>query len=244
MRFSRMLRELGHSFLDLFYPPLCLHCQESLSASSPLLCEECLLLMTPVDPAERCPCCFSEQFDPKSQHLCFRCQKKPFALERLAAVFDYDGPAAILVRQLKYANKKYLAQGLAAYLAYQLIQLEWPVPDIIIPMPISWLRLLDRGYNQALLLAQELSPLLSRPVQQVLVRRIGGYSQAGLNQQQRLQLSADAFELKMGAALHDKRILLIDDVMTTGQSLECCAQALAAGYPSHIYALTVCRALE
>jgi predicted amidophosphoribosyltransferase len=79
----------------------------------------------------------------------------------------------------------------------------------------------------------------------VLKRRSGDFSQAGLNHHQRLQLMQDeAIYLRDGVKLHDQTILLIDDVMTTGRSLQCCAKALFEGYPSELYALTFCRAVD
>ena len=233
-----------HNFLNLFYPPLCLHCQNSLEPKNLLLCHVCQELMLPLHPSERCPGCFSDQFDPDNEKYCSRCKKAPLDLEGAASVFDHAGPAATLVKQLKYSNKPWLAKGLAAYLAFQLLQLDWPQPDLIIPMPISWLRKLDRGYNQTLLLAQELSKLISIPTNDLLQRRCGDFSQAGLNQAQRLQLPSNSITLKKNIKLYDKTILLIDDVMTSGRSLTCCAQALLPAFPAHIYSLTICRAIE
>lgn len=104
------------------------------------------------------------------------------------------------------------------------------------------LRLLERGYNQSRLLAQALGKILDRPVLDVLGRRSGDFCQAGLSYQQRMKLGSDAFYLKKMPTLRDKTILLADDVMTTGSSLQRCGEALQGLYPEHIYALTVCRA--
>jgi predicted amidophosphoribosyltransferase len=82
------------------------------------------------------------------------------------------------------------------------------------------------------------------PVIPALRRRSGDYSQAGLNQAQRLQLTGSNFELKKGHQFHDKKILLIDDVLTTGSTLRKCAEQLYATYPSNIYGLTFCRAIK
>ena len=124
--------------------------------------------MTPLTPSGRCPICFSELFEPEKLQCCNRCKNNPLPLDGIAAVFEHAGPAATLVKQLKYRHKPWLAKGLAAYLTFQLAQLEWPSPDLIIPMPISWLRKLERGYNQSLLIAKELALLLGIPVYDVL----------------------------------------------------------------------------
>lgn len=239
----QLLRQVSNSFLELLYPSFCLHCQESLEKNQPLFCQDCLSLLELIDPKERCPYCFSAEFSPLNERCCRTCSEKPPITERMAAVFDYDGPAATMITHLKYGGQSYLASGAGAYLAAQFLRLEWPMPDAIVPMPMASLRRVERGYNQSFLLAKTLEKLLDRPVHDVLERRMGDYSQAGLNHSQRLQLSSAGFALKRGTKLHDQCVLLIDDVMTTGSSLRCCAEALQSAFPKEIYALTVCRAV-
>lgn len=161
----------------------------------------------------------------------------------IAAAFDYEGPPATLVKRLKYGGQIHLAKGAAAYLAAQFLQMNWPFPDYIVPMPMPLLRRFERGYNQSYLLAQALGNILGRPVCNAVKRSSGEYSQAGLNHQQRLQLSADGFRAVKKIKMYDKRILIVDDVMTTGSSFRCCAEALQELCPESIYALSFCRAL-
>jgi competence protein ComFC len=238
-----LLRQVGKSFLDLLYPPLCLHCEEGLEEGGLIFCNSCVQQMVPIPPHERCPYCFSADFEKMVEKCCQTCRERPPLLERNAAVFDYEGPPATLVKQLKYAGQPYLAEGAAAYLAMQFTLLEWPLPDAIIPMPMAYLRRLERGYNQSLLLAQSLSALIDRPVRDVLKRCGGDFSQARLSYRHRLQLRKEAFEIKRDIRLDGQCLLLIDDVMTTGSSLRCCAEALLEGCPSSIYGLTVCKAI-
>jgi ComF family protein len=192
---------------------------------------------------ERCPRCFSPDYCPK-RHLCGHCKNKVFAYQQVGAAFDHEGPAATLVQKMKYSGQYYLAKGLGAYLAVQFYALQWPLPDIIVPVPISILRQFERGFNQSLLLAEELASYISRPVQQILKRQAGGYSQAGLTRELRQALDPDMFYLKKTAAIQDKVILLIDDVATTGSTLNRCAEALREQCPAAVYALAVCRAIK
>lgn len=238
-----LIKNVGRSFLNLVYPPLCLHCRELLGTEDPLFCSSCLQLLTPIEPAERCPCCFSCEFNPEIERVCHRCRIQQTFLKSIGAVFDYEGPAGSLVRQMKYGGQFYLAKGAGAFLAMQFLRLDWPLPDLIVPMPISFLRRVERGYNQSLLLAQSLGKILNRPVDSVLKRRSGDFSQAGLSHEQRLQLSHQSFSCQKGLKLYDKTILLVDDVMTTGSSLRSCAEALVSACPNDIYALTLCRAI-
>jgi ComF family protein len=164
----------------------------------------------------------------------------------VAAAFDYEGPAASLVKGLKYGSLDYLAIGMGAFMAAQYIAMEWPWPDYIIPVPLSSMHLLGRGYNQSALLAASLGHLLQRPVLEVLGRYSGDYSQAGLLRQQRLALNSQCFALRPGFCdkLAGKNLLLVDDVITTGTTLTCCAEVLRKELPATMYAIAFCRAME
>lgn len=236
-------RKLYKSLCDLVFPPLCLYCSQVITGDSKIFCIDCLNLLELIDPAIRCPYCFSMDFSPERK-VCGACRTKTHALSGIAAAFDYVGPAACLVRSLKYADQSYLAKGAGAFMAAQLTRLEWPLPDVIVPVPIAFTHLLERGYNQSLLLAESVSEVLGCPVQEVLGRKSGDYSQAGLGRKQRMRLEGGAFVLKKGCLLQDKIVLLIDDVMTTGSTLTRCAEVLHAECPKSIYALTVCRAIK
>lgn len=182
-------------------------------------------------------------FSPQTKR-CESCQNKHSELYRCAAAFDYLGPAASIIRKLKYSNQPYLAEGAAAFLVAQWAQLEWPFPDLIVPVPISFTHWLSRGYNQSALLAEGIGKLLDRPVHAPLKRRSGDYSQAGMNLKQRNAMKSSSLKLDKKHQLYDRKILLIDDVMTTGSTLTRCADVLAEGCPSEIYALTFCRAVK
>jgi ComF family protein len=164
-------------------------------------------------------------------------------LDKIAAAFDYEGPAATLMRQLKYGGQSYLAQGAGAYLTAQFLRLEWPMPDYIIPVPMSFMHWLDRGYNQSLLLAESMGEMIQRPVQDILYRRSGDYSQAGLSRWQRQELDGRTIRLNATLDLRDKTVLLVDDVMTTGSTIRKCAEVLMEAAPARIYGLVLCKAV-
>ena len=196
-----------------------------------------------IDPAERCPYCFSPNFT-MGDHCCVECYKTPPVFNGAAAAFDYANPASCLVRSLKYGNQPHLAKGGGAFLAAQFLQLNWPMPDAVIPVPIAFNRWIDRGYNQSSLLAKHLAEFLDCPFQEALKRSGGDYSQAGLTRRQRMELKGGTIALKKGINLQDRCILLIDDVMTTGTTMRYCAEAILEQGPSSVYGLTLCRALK
>lgn len=243
MNITQLLKKVAASFSHLLFPAICIHCQQPLEERSLIFCQICLQQLQLIDPESRCPYCFSFDFDPQSESYCQTCHNKPQSLHRIAAAFDYEGPAASLIKQMKYGGQSYLAEGAGSFLVAQYVQLEWPTPDFIIPMPMAPLRKIERGYNQSHLLAEVVARTLGRPLLDIIKRKSGDFSQAGLNYQQRLRLREDAFLIKTKENLKDKTILLIDDVMTTGSTLRRCGEALFEHYPEHIYALTVCRAI-
>lgn len=231
------------STIDLLYPALCLHCKASLSSHVKHLCSDCQGLLELIEVSRRCPLCFASDYCP-TLHACGGCKKTRSLLTAAGSAFDHIGPAATLVQQMKYGGQRHLAKGAAAYLAIQFLTLQWPLPDLIVPVPISSVRHFERGYNQSYELALGLADFLKRPAINALKRRSGGYSQAGLTRSLRLELNADSFQVKKSIDLQDKIVLLIDDVTTTGSTLNCCAEALQEHCPQAIYALTLCRAAK
>lgn len=236
-------KQVGRSFINLIYPPLCLHCKACLPNDAHQLCHTCLTLLELIDPAECCPCCFSPDYSPELS-LCHDCIKFTPILNGRAAAFDYLGPAAALVRQLKYHNQAHLAEGCSAYMAAQFLQLNWPMPDVLIPVPISFTHWIERGFNQSELLAQGLSNLLKIPVHNALQRKSGDFSQAALSRTQRARLDGSLIQLKASKNLQDACIMLIDDVITTGSTLHRCAEALSVCGPARIYAMAICRTIQ
>ncbi len=234
-----MLKQVLFAFLEFIYPSLCLHCSTAIASNKGLFCVSCAELLDIVNPEERCPYCFSEDYDPK-QRVCYPCFMESPCVKRCAAVFDYNGPAATLVIKMKYANQPYLAKGGGAYLALQLLRLGWPLPDFIVPVPLTLVHQISRGYNQSLLLAESLGGIIERPVVEVLSRRWLEHSQAGLSKLQRFELDSDSFSLKKHIDIRDKTLLLVDDVMTTGKTMNCCAEVLYSGFPKSVYGLALC----
>jgi len=207
-----------------------------------LLCSECMDLMEEINSEERCYYCFSTEIT-SERKVCPSCIQSPPVWSRMASALDYDGPAVSLITAMKYGNQPYIAKGAAALMASQFTKLDWPFPDIIIPVPIPFTRWMQRGYNQSWYLARYFGKLIDRPVYNVLRRRSGDYSQAGLSSEQRKELASDSFLLAKKGVLEDKTLLLIDDVMTTGTTLKCCAEVLLEGFPNNIYVMTACRSV-
>jgi len=118
--------------------------------------------------------------------------------------------------------------------------MQWKLPELIIPIPQSLPSYLARGYNQSELLARQLGKILQRPCRNILRRPVDTYPQTQLTKKQREKHAGTTILLKRKPSLEGKTVLLIDDVMTTGKTLEEAAMALMPLNPQNIYALTLC----
>jgi predicted amidophosphoribosyltransferase len=165
--------------------------------------------------------------------------KKKHAMEA-ASAFERRGPAADLVCHFRNHASPGLAKTMAAFMVVQWDHLQWPLPDLIIPVAQSLVHRLVRGHSTSLMLSIEIGALLQRPVKQLLRRRIADYSQEGLSLEQRRLLNKGAFTWKKREYLSGKTLLLIDDFHVTGTTLKRCAEVLQEGFPKKIYALTFC----
>lgn len=158
-------------------------------------------------------------------------------LDGVQAGLFYNDAAARLIHAFKYAGAKYLAESLGAFLPTP------PDADWIIPVPLHPFRRRQRGYNQSLLLAQHLSRTTGIPMQTKTLTRIRNTpSQAQRTHAERPGNVRDAF--LAGRGLQGSHILLVDDVITTGSTLDACALALRMAGAAGVWAVTVCTAGE
>lgn len=176
-------------------------------------------------------------------NYCYDCSAKGCLFTKCASAYEYLGPAATIIKKLKYSDMPYLAKGAAGAMVGQMYRLDWQIPDVVVPVPLTLSHKVKRGYNQSELIAKQIAKLFSCPVSSALVRKKGGYSQAALRRDQREKMPTNTFQIRKGIDFSEKCVLLVDDVYTTGSTLRRCAEALCDGYPSEIYAFTFCRAL-
>lgn len=217
-------------FLNLLFPPLCLHCQE---VSTTLFCVGCAASFELIDPHTRCPYCFKEN---GGRAPCLECKEKKRWHVPVASALDFQGPVETLIKRLKFGSMPYLAKTAAAFMQVQYEHMGWEMPDLIVPVPH---RLWFQGTNTATLLAKAFAKTLDLPVCEAVGRRAGDFSQT-----QRERLSELTFILKKQRAIEDKVILLIDDVLSTGTALFQTTRVLKEGLPKKIYALTLARSMH
>lgn len=205
--------------LAFIYPPLCLHCRQTLQQQSHYLCTDCLSELKLLDPKYYCPFCFT-QLESLHTKICDKCRRNKHPIHRKAAAFEGEGPAASLLSGLVDKKQPYLAKGASAFLVMQWANLNWDKPDLIIPVPRPLRQKIRRGFDPGELLAAEVGRLLQVPVQKALA----------FDDDER-----PPYKLK--TQLEDKALLLIAD--KTGP-LSMAAEVLMGAYPKSVHGLAFC----
>lgn len=219
--------------LDLLFPPRCAGCGRLGSH----WCAECQAGVTIIRGAT-CPRCGLPETSAK---LCADCRGHPSAFDQARAWARYDAGLRPVVVALKYRSNQGLSWVLAEKMAGHLEALPWQ-PDVILPVPLAEPRLRERGHNQAALLAQPLSTMIGLPfLSRALVRQRDTPKQVGLSLHARRENMRDAFWAEVDQ-VRGRCCLVVDDVMTTGATLDAAAAALKRAGAAQVFALTLGRA--
>ena len=204
------------------------------------LCDDCLkeLEIIPED-AECCPGCGGIMTGALA--CCIQCLAEPERpWSRAFTVMHYRGMAGTLIRRFKFYNTPELARALGYLLAEKIRQNKISA-DMIVPVPLHFTRLFNRGYNQSLLLAQIAGKECGIPVRAVLKRKHLRSHQAGRSRTDRHKELAGSMILKDEFDISGKNILLLDDVFTTGATLHAATLALKKGDPASVKVITLAR---
>ncbi len=210
-------------FLNLIYPPLCIHCEQTLEKKRSLLCATCLELLISLTNEGRCLTCFAEL-----EGRCERCRKRSVVIRRQAAVCQSIGPAQTLISRLEKGELG-LVQHIASLMLLQWTTLGWPVPDFIVPLPIPWWNRCQLGGDIHAFLARQLAQALNVPVFTLLKCE---WTLSGL-------LNGDrSIKLRAGKKLDliEKTGLLISLRLHDGQ-FRAAGEAMLEGFPSCLTAL-------
>jgi len=227
------LARAAQVFLDALFPPRCVGCGKQ----GAFLCAGCREAMPRALPP-RCPLCW--QPEPRGEE-CGRCGRSRPAFAGARSLYLFEGPVREAVHALKYNHLSALARPMGELMASYLKVEELPV-DLVVPVPLFGRRQRVRGYNQSALLARELARLNGLPLaERGLSRRRDTPPQArSVDAEARRRNVAGAFAAD-GSRVEGRRVLLIDDVMTTGATLDACAQAMHQGGAASVWALTFAR---
>lgn len=160
---------------------------------------------------------------------------------KIIAPFLYANPVDSLIMRFKYNAEGDIAKLFAPYMVGQIIKGKSPAFDYLIPVPLSAERFKQRGYNQALLLANEISKLTGIPVADIMIRTKKTTPQKNMTSEQRRENLAGAFCINDSSAVKGKRVLLIDDVYTTGATAGECIMVLRKAGAKSVKTLVIAR---
>jgi len=242
------LAEASDAVVSVFFPALCRICDKLLVGASRVpFCEDCLnSFAAPLE--KKCEVCgqalgwmSTREGEPL---VCRACQQKTYAFERARSYGIYEGALVRAILLLKWERMEPLGAWFAQRLA-ELARQEGPLlaADVVVPVPLHRERERERGYNQAGLISKVLARELRLPHKAVLLMRTRPRpNKQVLSLEERWESVRGAFATRPGSQVDNKRVLLVDDVMTTGATLDACSRALLESGAKSVIGLTVARA--
>lgn len=234
---SSRINRFHHYFwqvMDWIYPPHCAGC----SSPGNRFCQTCLSLVKVIDQDKVCPRCGIPQ---STVELCQECAVGEPEFTAVRSWGLYEGPIRKAIHRLKYQNDLGVSEDLAKPLSLLLEDLNWHI-DLVLPVPLSRMRMRSRGYNQSAMLARWIAGARGVPYNAAcLTRSKDTISQVGLSGEERRRNVLGAFEAVPDLAA-GKSLLVIDDVTTTGATMQACAKALILAGARQVYGLTLARA--
>jgi ComF family protein len=235
--------ELVQAAVSLLYPPVCTICGRSIRGGE-YLCDRCEANAFRIH-APFCQKC-SEPFDGSitSAFTCANCAHREIHFEAAVAAYRGRGVVRQIIHEFKYNRQIHLRHLVARWLGAALDdeRLWGRRFDLIVPVPLHPARQRERGFNQAGLLAESLARQSSIPVKPLLERIRYTNTQTALDRSERMENLHNAFRLRKNADVRGLQMLLVDDVLTTGSTLNECARVLKRAGAFSIHAAAAARA--
>lgn len=220
--------------IDLLFPPRCAVCAKTGSR----FCASCYQQSTFMQSIPHCTNCGDLLM---KAGICTRCHSSQPAFEALCSLLLFEGTAQKVIHRLKYKNDLLLGETMADQMLGKILEKNWDIDDVC-PIPLSKQRQRERGYNQAALLAVPLAAQLGLPCRRKwLYRKRHTPTQIGLDRSQRALNVEEAFSA-VAMQVEGRTILLVDDVITTGATMQAAAFALKAAGAAAVYGASYARA--
>ncbi len=226
--------------LDVVFPERCVACDVLLPGPGAFFCEGCAAEVEEI-PAVACSRCSEPGAHPGG--LCPRCAARPPRFSRAFAPLEHEGAVARAIERFKYENHPELARPLGALLTRASSRFLAAAPQAVVPLPLHAARYRERGYDQTALLAVEVARLSKRALRDDALTRVRATGrQVGHSDDERSANVAGAFAASPG--VKGLKLLLVDDVLTTGATANEAAAALLAAGAAEVQVLTLARAVR
>ena len=244
------MQDVYRALVSVLFPAPCRLCGELLDSASRIpVCRSCLESLRPLGG----PCCgrcgrpfvSSVAVELKNLPLCHVCRRNLYDFDFARSYGPYTAKMAGAIMLLKYQGVTPMARWFAAVLGHTLeCHREMFLADVVVPVPAHALRLRERGYNHAELIAKPLARALGLPCRSyLLVRSRPRPDKLRLTMRERWRSVRGAYTIRQGLRVDNLRVLLVDDVLTTGATLDACSRALRKAGAAKVAALTVARAI-
>lgn len=228
----KILSPFLKSIIDFIYPPYCIVCNKLLLFNEKLICKKCLLDLPKLDVDYN----IVEEIDSKlSQEIYF---------SQAVSIWEFSPPLQTAIHYLKYQGFKTIANQFGAFMEDRLRQMSLPVNQtLLIPVPLHKTRLRERGYNQSTLLCSAIAAETDLIYDDSILKRIRyTESQTRLNASERQKNVENAFKVFNSEKIENKLIILVDDVITTGSTMNACAKVLMNNGAKAVYLLSIVKA--
>lgn len=232
------------ALLDILYPRRCPICSEIVDKRGELSCRECRSKLTTVE-EPKCRRC-GKPLEQETKEYCYDCERRKHYFERGFGLWLYNEDMQKSMAGFKYKGRR----EYAAFYINELVkkyqkEIEDLSPDALVPVPIHKKKRQTRGYNQAEILAVELGKRLNIPVlPELLIRKKDTLPQKQLSDKERFRNISEAFAFSQKERCNYKkelqRVLLVDDIYTTGSTVEACARALKMNGIEEVYFVSIC----
>jgi ComF family protein len=236
------LSKIIHAILDFCFPWSCAVCKTPFEGQGPL-CNACHTTLNEMEAEPHCPACALSL--PLHGNPCPYCMgKAPPNFTRIVRLTAFHDPTRILIHHLKYHKRWTLGEELAQRLSrHRRVEDLVESTDLLIPVPLHWRRQLPRGYNQAEVIARRLGKIFRKPVLRAVRRIRHTEMQTHLHSHaKRAENLRDAFALTTRQNLAGKHLTLIDDVWTTGATMQAMARVLKTAKPASLSAIVLATA--
>ncbi len=222
------------SLFDYIIPNACPVCNKDFFGRAPL-CSSCENVIKPSSLASHCPVCGLRLYSERQR--CLSCLKNPSSIDGLHFYCEYKGTIKTLIQTMKFHSLKHLA----VYIGGLMAEIEIPPVDAVVPIPLSKERLIERGFNQSYIMAKVISRKKEIPLKHLLLRLRNTPAQSSLKRKDRLKNIKGAFKLNGNPSSIPQNILVVDDVYTTGATVNEAALTLKSAGARVVYALVFAR---